>query len=399
MTSLVVSLGRLGDLLGRRRLKLAGIVCFIAASAACAAAPSLAWLAVARAAQGLGAAAMMAFVAGLRGRTGGRDRAGRVMGMLGAMSAAGTALGPSLGGLLLEAYGWRALFLALLPPGALALGLAWRYLPAGGAPANRPRFDGPHGPAGGDLAGLCAGDDAGARPCRLVQSGVAVPGRGGRVAISLDRGARGRAADPAGAAARIRVAAGLRGQCAGVHGDDGDAGGRPVLSGRRAGPDAGGTGLAMSAGPVAAALAGMPAGRLADRHGAGRMALLGLAAMAAGCAPAGAGAGGAGRGRLYRAAAGADGGLRAVPGGQWRGGDGGRAGRASWRGVRAADPVAQPWTGHRRIGDGSGVRLGRGRTGFAGGAAAGAGRRHARDLPGGRGLSVAALLAVAWRRA
>ena len=50
------------------------------------------------------------------------------------------------------------------------------------------------------------------------------------------------------------------------------------------GLDAGGTGLAMSAGPVAAALAGMPAGRLADRHGAGRMALLGLAAMAAGCA-------------------------------------------------------------------------------------------------------------------
>ena len=143
-------------------------------------------------------------VAGLRGRTGGQDRAGRVMGMLGAMSAAGTALGPSLGGLLLEAYGWRALFLALLPPGALALGLAWRYLPAGGAPANRPRFDGGHGPAGGDLAGLCAGDDAGARPCRLVQSGVAVPGRGGRVAISLDRGARGRAADPAGAAANPR---------------------------------------------------------------------------------------------------------------------------------------------------------------------------------------------------
>ena len=130
MTSLVVSLGRLGDLLGRRRLKLAGIVCFIAASAACAAAPSLAWLAVARAAQGLGAAAMMALSLAFAAELAGKDRAGRVMGMLGAMSAAGTALGPSLGGLLLEAYGWRALFLALLPPGALALGLAWRYLPA-----------------------------------------------------------------------------------------------------------------------------------------------------------------------------------------------------------------------------------------------------------------------------
>ena len=131
MTSLVVSLGRLGDLLGRRRLKLAGIV-FIAASAACAAAPSPGWPwhGPRRAWRG----GDDGLVAGLAAELAGKDRAGRVMGMLGAMSAAGTALGPSLGGLLLEAYGWRALFLALLPPGALALGLAWR-LP----PAARPR--------------------------------------------------------------------------------------------------------------------------------------------------------------------------------------------------------------------------------------------------------------------
>ena len=77
---------------------------------------------------------MMALSLAFAAELAGKDRAGRVMGMLGAMSAAGTALGPSLGGLLLEAYGWRALFLALLPPGALALGLAWRYLPAGARP-------------------------------------------------------------------------------------------------------------------------------------------------------------------------------------------------------------------------------------------------------------------------
>ena len=124
MTSLVVSLGRLGDLLGRRRLKLAGIVCFIAASAACAAAPS-AWLAVAQAAQGLGAAAMMALSLAFAAELAGKDRAGRVMGMLGAMSAAGT-------GAVTGRPAAGSLWLARLVPGAAAAGRALGLaLPAG----------------------------------------------------------------------------------------------------------------------------------------------------------------------------------------------------------------------------------------------------------------------------
>ncbi len=60
MTTLVVSAGRLGDLIGRRRLLTAGIALFTAASVACAAAPALGVLIAARAAQGLGASIMMA---------------------------------------------------------------------------------------------------------------------------------------------------------------------------------------------------------------------------------------------------------------------------------------------------------------------------------------------------
>jgi MFS family permease len=69
VTTLVVSAGRLGDLFGRRRLMLAGIAMFTASSLACAAAPSLWALVVARAGQGLGAAVMMALtLAGRNGR-------------------------------------------------------------------------------------------------------------------------------------------------------------------------------------------------------------------------------------------------------------------------------------------------------------------------------------------
>src|SRR5947199_10848678 len=67
VTSLIVSVGRLGDIIGRRRLFLAGIGIFAAASFACGVAPTLGLLIAARAAQGLGAAIMMALTVALVG--------------------------------------------------------------------------------------------------------------------------------------------------------------------------------------------------------------------------------------------------------------------------------------------------------------------------------------------
>src|SRR5205085_6462518 len=101
VTALIVGVGRLGDIVGRRRLLLAGLVLFTAASALCGAAPTLWMLVAARAAQGLGAAIMMSLTMALVGETIGKDRTGSAMGLLGTMSAIGTALGPSLGGILI----------------------------------------------------------------------------------------------------------------------------------------------------------------------------------------------------------------------------------------------------------------------------------------------------------
>ena len=130
ITTLIVSVGRLGDIIGRRRLLLAGIALFTAASVLCGAAPTLWLLVAARAAQGLGAAVMMALTMAFVGETVPKERTGSAMGLLGTMSAIGTALGPSLGGVLIAGFGWRAIFLVNLPLGLLTFVLACRYLPA-----------------------------------------------------------------------------------------------------------------------------------------------------------------------------------------------------------------------------------------------------------------------------
>jgi MFS family permease len=95
-TTLVVSAGRLGDAVGRRRMLAGGILLFSVASIACAMANALWLLVAARALQGIGSAAMMAMSMTLATEAAPPGKAGRVLGTLGTMSAAGTALGPSL---------------------------------------------------------------------------------------------------------------------------------------------------------------------------------------------------------------------------------------------------------------------------------------------------------------
>ena len=137
ITTLIVSAGRLGDILGGRRLLLAGITLFTVASVLCGMAVTLGQLIAARALQGVGAAIMMALTHAFIGAAVPPSRTGSAMGLLGTMSAVGTAVGPSLGGLLLAWFDWRAIFLLNLPLGIAALVLARRYLPVPQASAPR----------------------------------------------------------------------------------------------------------------------------------------------------------------------------------------------------------------------------------------------------------------------
>ena len=107
ITVAVVGAGRLGDRLGHQRVLLGGLALFTLASALCALAPTLNLLIAARLVQGLGAAVMIALTVAVMRETARPARIGSAMGLLGTMSAVGTALGPSLGGVLLAGPGWR----------------------------------------------------------------------------------------------------------------------------------------------------------------------------------------------------------------------------------------------------------------------------------------------------
>ena len=113
VTSCIVGMGRLGDIIGRSRLLLTGMALFAAASAVSVLSPSLWILVTSRAVQGLGAAVMMALTIAMVGDMVPKERIGSAMGLLGTVSAVGTALGPSLGGVLIAAFGWPAVFAVL----------------------------------------------------------------------------------------------------------------------------------------------------------------------------------------------------------------------------------------------------------------------------------------------
>ncbi|ATU93917.1 MFS transporter [Phyllobacterium zundukense] len=286
ITTLIVSVGRLGDITGRRRLLLAGLILFTLASAVSGMAPTLWLLIVARAVQGFGAAIMMALTMAFIGETVPKAKTGSAMGLLGTMSSIGTALGPSLGGVLIAGFGWRAIFLINVPVGLLTFFLALRYLPVDHrAPkADRAGFDhlgtlllaltlgayalavtigrGSFGPLNTALL-LAAGCGIGLFV--LVEARAASPLI--RLAVFRDRGLSASLATSALVSTVIMVTL--------VVG--------PFYLSRVFGLDAALVGLVLSAGPIAGALTGVPAGRIADRFGAGRMTVIGLGGMAAGC--------------------------------------------------------------------------------------------------------------------
>ena len=283
VTTLVVSAGRLGDLFGRRRLMLLGIATFTVASLVCAAAPSLWVLIAARAGQGFGAAMMMALTMALVGESVPKERAGRAMGLLGTMSAVGTALGPSLGGVLIGSFGWQAIFLINLPLGLLAALLAWRYLPRDRIAATRPGFDLPGSLllalalAAYSLAMTLGRGHFGAINLALAIAAAVL----GLVFLLVESKARSPLVQPALFRERLVgtgfVASGLATTVAMTTLVVG-----PFYLSGALHLDATGVGLVMSMGPLVAAVAGMPAGKAVDRFGALRMSVAGLLSMAVG---------------------------------------------------------------------------------------------------------------------
>ena len=128
LSALLLIGGAVGDHFGRRRTLVAGIVLFAAASAACALAPSLPLLLGARALQGVGAALLMPSSLGILGGSFEGEARGRAVGTWAAAGAIASAVGPPLGGWLVETVGWRSIFYLNLPVAAAAVVVALRYV-------------------------------------------------------------------------------------------------------------------------------------------------------------------------------------------------------------------------------------------------------------------------------
>lgn len=284
MTSAMVAAGRAGDIAGRRNLLVVGMALFAGASAAAALSPTITGLIAARAVQGVGAAFMASLATALVADVVPRERTGRALGLMGTMSAVGTAVGPSLGGILVDAFGWPSLFIVNVPLCAAAAGLVLRCLPADPAVARgRAGLDpvgtlvltatlvvsafvaaGGAGPPGWKPAVLVAASVAGAvlflQIERRVSSPLVQPGmlRSPGLASAL--------------ASNVLVSTVMMATL--VVG--------PFYLSRGLGLAATMVGFVMATGPGISVVAGIVAGRIVDRIGAGRAVLAGLAIVVAG---------------------------------------------------------------------------------------------------------------------
>ncbi|HEY4352783.1 MAG TPA: MFS transporter [Paraburkholderia sp.] len=128
---LMLSAGTLGDRFGARRMFAAGIVLFACASLLCGLAANGAWLVAARACQGVGAAAMLPNSLALLNQSCAHDpklRA-RAVALWTATGSISIAAGPVIGGVLIDAFGWRSIFLVNLPLCAAGLAATFAWLP------------------------------------------------------------------------------------------------------------------------------------------------------------------------------------------------------------------------------------------------------------------------------
>ena len=133
-----ISIGAaLGDRFGRRRMYVAGLLLFTAASAACALAPSAGLLIGARAVQGLGAALITPLSLTILASAFPAERRGTVVGIMGAIGGLAIAGGPLVGGAVVDGPGWHWIFWLNVPIGLAAAALAMSRLPESRGPSAR----------------------------------------------------------------------------------------------------------------------------------------------------------------------------------------------------------------------------------------------------------------------
>lgn len=125
LTALLLIGGTAGDRFGRRLLMIMGAAIFAVGSIPCAMAPNLFWLLLGRAVQGIGAAMVLPNSLAILGATFSGEAKGRAIGIWAAAASVAAAIGPVIGGRLIDTFSWRAIFLLEIPIALVTLGFAW----------------------------------------------------------------------------------------------------------------------------------------------------------------------------------------------------------------------------------------------------------------------------------
>ena len=140
LATLTMGVGRLGDMRGKRPIYTAGFAVFTVASTLCGLAPGIGWLIGFRIVQGIGSAMIFALGFAILTEAFPTSERGRALGLAGTLVSIGVAIGPALGGLIIDTLSWRWIFLVNLPIGIVGTWTAWRFVPDVEPPGGQ-RFD------------------------------------------------------------------------------------------------------------------------------------------------------------------------------------------------------------------------------------------------------------------
>jgi EmrB/QacA subfamily drug resistance transporter len=141
LTSLMLMVARLGDMLDKKRIWMTGLALFTLGSLLCGLSPSVGWLIAFRALQGLGATMMQALGIAMITEIFPANERGRALGLMGSVVSIGIAIGPPLGGILIGLVGWRWIFLVNIPLGLITALIVTRFVPQSLPTVAKQRFD------------------------------------------------------------------------------------------------------------------------------------------------------------------------------------------------------------------------------------------------------------------
>jgi len=129
ISTLMLSIGRLSDMIGKKRLYLAGIIIFTIGSGLCGIAPSVYWLITFRVLQAIGAVMTMAIGTAIVTDAFPPKERGKALGVMGTMVSLGIIAGPTIGGIILQSLTWHWLFFVNLPIGVIGVFMVARFVP------------------------------------------------------------------------------------------------------------------------------------------------------------------------------------------------------------------------------------------------------------------------------